>query len=66
MMLLTEGAGAENSLEQYADRWLRITIQQVKKTSRYLTGLCFLLVFGYMFLLLLASSDLNTMVNQMG
>ncbi|PAU99277.1 pilus assembly protein PilR [Arsenophonus sp. ENCA] len=66
MMLLTESAGAENSLERYADRWLQITISQVKKTSRYLTAFCFLLVFGYMLLLLLASSDLNTMVNQMG
>lgn len=66
MMLLTEGVGAENSLEQYADRWLAITIKQVRTTSRYLTGLCFLLVFGYMLLLLLASQDLNTMVNQMG
>lgn len=66
MMLLTEGAGAESSLERYADRWLAITIKQVKKRALYLTALCFLLVFGYMLLLLLASRDLNTMVNQMG
>lgn len=66
MMLLTEGAGAENSLERYADRWLAITIKQVKKKTLWLTALCFLLVFGYMLLLLLASRDLNTMVNQMG
>ncbi|MDR5617845.1 type II secretion system F family protein [Arsenophonus sp.] len=66
MMLLTEGAGAENSLERYADRWLAITIKQVKKKTLWLTALCFLLVFAYMLLLLLASRDLNTMVNQMG
>lgn len=66
MMLLTEGAGAENSLERYADRWLAITIKQVKKKALWLTALCFSLVFGYMLLLLLACRDLNTMVNQMG
>ncbi|WP_235667690.1 hypothetical protein [Candidatus Williamhamiltonella defendens] len=59
------GTGAENSLEQYADQWLSITIQQVSKTSRYLTRLCCLLVFGYILLLLLASRDLSTLVNQM-
>ncbi|WP_235667878.1 hypothetical protein [Candidatus Williamhamiltonella defendens] len=59
------GTGAENSLEQYADQWLAITTQQVSKTSRYLTRLCFLLVFGCIFLLLLASRDLSTLVNKM-
>lgn len=66
MMLLTEGAGAENILERYADRWLDITIRQVKKKSMYLTGLCFSLVFSYLLLLLLATKDLNHLVNQLG
>ncbi|OCQ52561.1 type IV pilin biogenesis protein [Photorhabdus australis subsp. thailandensis] len=66
MMLLTEGSGAENILEHYANRWLEQTIKQVKKKAAYLMALCFLLVFSYMLLLLLATKDLNNLVNQMG
>lgn len=65
MVLLTEGTGSEGVLERYADRWLALTIRQVKTMSLYLNAFCFLLVFGYM-TLLLASNDLNTLVNQKG
>lgn len=65
MLLLTEGVGAEDNLEHYAKRWLIQTIAQVKKIALLLTAFCFLMVFGFMTLMVFASNDLSTLVNQM-
>lgn len=66
MMLLTEGDGAENILEGYANRWLQQAIKDVKKKALRLTILCFFLVFSYMATLLLAISQINSLVDSLG
>ncbi|WP_447885334.1 type II secretion system F family protein [Serratia fonticola] len=66
MMLLTEGDGAENILEGYANRWLQQAIKDVKKKALRLTILCFALVFSYMATLLLAISQINSLVDSLG
>lgn len=66
MVLLTEGKGAENILEKYAEHWFEETVSLVKRKTRYLTGFCLCLVFSFMIMLVLATSELNNLVNQMG
>lgn len=66
MMLLTEGDGAENILEGYANRWLQQAIKDVKKKALRLTIFCFVLVFSYMATLLLAISQINSLVDSLG
>ncbi|MFN3071313.1 type II secretion system F family protein [Serratia sp. J2] len=66
MMLLTEGDGAENILEGYANRWLKQAIKDVKKKALRLTIFCFVLVFSYMATLLLAISQINSLVDSLG
>lgn len=66
MMLLTEGDGSENILEGYANRWLQQAIKDVKKKALRLTILCFILVFSYMATLLLAISQINSLVDSLG
>lgn len=66
MMLLTEGDGAENIIETYANRWLKQAIKDVKKKSLRLTIICFAFVFLYMMMLLLAISQINSLVDSLG
>lgn len=66
MMLLTEGGGAESIIEIYATRWLQEAIKDVKKKALRLTIICFALVFLYMTLLLLAISQINSLVDTLG
>lgn len=66
MMLLTAGEGAENILEGYANRWLGQAIKEVRKKALLLTVLCFALVFSYMATLLLAVSQISSLVDSLG
>lgn len=65
MVLLTEGSGAENILENYADNWFESTIRLVKRKSTILTTFCFIVVFSFMILLLLAVGEINNLINQL-
>jgi type II secretory pathway component PulF len=66
MMLLTEGDGAEHILEGYASRWLLQAIKDVRKKALLLTVFCFALVFSYMATLLLAVSQINSLIDLSG
>lgn len=66
MMLLTEGDGTEDVLEAYANRWLTEAIKTVKKKALILTVLSFGLVFAYMATLLMAISQINSLVDTLG
>lgn len=66
MMLLTEGDGAEDVLEAYANRWLTEAIKTVKRKALILTALSFSMVFAYMLTLLMAISQINSLVDTLG
>lgn len=66
LVLLTDGDNAEIVIENYAKHWLVRTVDTIRKRAKRLSTALFLLVSGYMFLLVQVIQQLNDMAAQMG
>lgn len=64
MILLTEGDNASKAMISYADRWLEESIKSIKKISGGLTMVCMLLVFSYTSCLVLAITELQSILQK--
>lgn len=66
LVLLTDGDNAAGIIENYAKEWMRTTIKLIKRRTTRLSIVLFLMVSGYMFLLIQVIQQLNGMAAQMG
>ncbi|WP_339057580.1 type II secretion system F family protein [Candidatus Regiella endosymbiont of Tuberolachnus salignus] len=66
LMLLTDGDNAERIIENYANQWLKNTIITIKRRTARLSTALFLLVSGYMLLLVQVIQQLNQLAGQIG
>jgi len=66
LMLLTDGDNAESIIENYANHWLKNTIKTIKQHTARLSTALFLLVSGYMLLLVQVIQQLNQLAGQIG
>lgn len=66
LMLLTDGDNAERIIENYANHWLKNTIKTIKRRTARLSTALFLLVSGYMLLLVQVIQQLNQLAGQVG
>ncbi|CNI31608.1 MULTISPECIES: type II secretion system F family protein [Yersinia] len=66
LVLLTDGDNAAGIIENYAKHWMITTIKLIKRRATRLSIVLFLVVSGYMFLLVQVIQQLNSMAAQMG
>lgn len=64
LSLITSNSGSEMLIENYAIRWLELSVKKVKKIAIYLSAFSFILVFSYMILLLLSVNQINSLVGK--
>lgn len=66
LVLLTDGDNASLVIENYARYWLPQAVNLIKRRAKHLSTVLFLLVSGYMFLLVQVIQQLYGMVDQIG
>lgn len=65
LILLTAGDNAEDIIENFAQSWLVKTQDRIKRKIFRLSVFCFLLVGGYLFLMLFASQQITSLAGQL-
>lgn len=63
LVLLTDGDNAENIIENFARMWLVQTVCRIRRLATLLSNLTMGINAGYMILIVLATQNLNALVN---